>query len=50
MFYDNVPSSMLNIDYSSNFLFAYQINPKAINENSIPQVSEEEKKETIQIE
>jgi len=37
-----MPSSSLNINHSSNFIFAYQINPEAINKEALPKPTDQE--------
>ena len=45
LFNDTTDPSMINIKYEENFLFAYEINPDALNKASIPQLTEDELKD-----
>jgi hypothetical protein len=47
LFTDNISSSVLNINYNSNFIFAYQINKSAIKEGVIPEPDPQESYEII---
>eukprot|EP00347_Sterkiella_histriomuscorum_P015219 403357853 len=49
LFSDSLPSSVLNINLNSNFLFAYQIHPDAINRNRLPEVTDNEITEASQL-